>query len=230
MLNTMALEITQPDNAAATIVVPDTSTADDDQIVPGAAISIENDNEDASVNSSSSGRAPSPSTMAVADHTSSGCINSTADELNDTANLDVDGGNNNTDNINGLGCGLAKGVAAHNSKLLPPEYKLGDDDVICGRGSRCFNHTGNKKFRKIVEEHLDRYSNTSCKFDKTNIICEIVNIVRQYSPNGGFVKKDTSTGRYYEVGDFLAVSFTMQKATSTFVRKCSRIVIRGSKR
>jgi hypothetical protein len=45
---------------------------------------------------------------------------------------------------------------------------------------------------------------------KTLIICQIVNQVRKNSPNGGFVKKDPLTGRYYEVGDFLAREKTSQ--------------------
>lgn len=120
-----------------------------------------------------------------------------------TSNSTLNNNSNNTQNSSNHH--LAKGGAAHTTKLLPLDYKLGDDDVICGRGSRCFNHTGNKRFRKIVCDHLSRYSTTVCKFDKTSIICEIVALVRLQSPTGGFVKKDTTTGRYYEVGDFLAV-------------------------
>jgi hypothetical protein len=131
-------------------------------------------------------------------------INSNNNANNENSNTtSTDIGTNVVDNTNNSS--LAKGVAAHNSKLLPSDYTLGDDDVICGRGSRCFNHTGNKRFRKVVESQLERYSNTLCKFDKTSIICEIVSIVRLNSPHGGFVKKDGDTGRYYEVGDFLAV-------------------------
>lgn len=57
----------------------------------------------------------------------------------------------------------------------------------------------------MVAEMLTQYSDASTKLDKTYIICEIVNRVRKNSPSGGFVKKDPMTGRYFEVGDFLAV-------------------------
>lgn len=136
-------------------------------------------------------------------NTGDGAVTSSSDSNNNGSNSMENNNNNN----NGTVKNLAKGADAHAIKLLPEDYRLGDDDVICGRGSRCFNHIGNKRFRAIVESHLDRYSNTSCKFDKTAIICEVVSIVREISPKGGFVKKDNTTGRYYEVGDFLAVSF-----------------------
>jgi hypothetical protein len=102
--------------------------------------------------------------------------------------------------------GLATGAAAHRTKLLPPDFVLGKNDVICGRGSRCFSHTGNVRFRGIVESRLPHYLNTSCKNGKTKQICEVVNQIREGSPDGGFVKKDNKTGMFYEVGDFLAVS------------------------
>jgi hypothetical protein len=199
MVSSMALDVTQSDRANESTLTADAINVN--HTIPGAVVSIENDNNE----DNSSERSSSPSGMAVGDFTLSGTAGADLEYLN-ACNLEL-GIGSNLNNMIGMGGSLAKGVAAHNSKLLPLEYKLGDDDVICGRGSRCFNHTGNKKFRKLVEEHLERYANTTCKFDKTNIICEIVNIVRQYTPNGGFVKKDTSTGRYYEVGDFLAVSF-----------------------
>jgi hypothetical protein len=90
-------------------------------------------------------------------------------------------------------------------KPLPDTYVLGEYDVICGRGRRCFNHIGNQRFRKMVEDSLSKYAEASAKLDKTYIICEVVNWVRKNSPNGGFVKKDPVNGRFFEVGDFLAV-------------------------
>jgi hypothetical protein len=106
----------------------------------------------------------------------------------------------------GKGFRLAKGLAAHNMRELPEDFQLGEYDVICGRGRKCFNHIGNQRFREIVLDLLDKYSESSSKLDKSYIICDVVNMVRKSSPLGGFVKKDANTGRYYEVGDFLAVS------------------------
>jgi hypothetical protein len=43
------------------------------------------------------------------------------------------------------------------------------------------------------------------KYDKTNIIREIMLHVSHFSPSGGFVKLDLDSGRYFEIGDFHAV-------------------------
>ena len=123
---------------------------------------------------------------------------------------------------------LATGQAAHKTTLLPEDYELGEYDVICGRGSRCFNHIGNKRFRKVVEDRLEQYMGTTCKHEKTSIIIEIVKVIRKQSPNGGFVKKDNESGRFYEVGDFLAVS--LQKLctislTQTLLHSISNILL-----
>jgi hypothetical protein len=101
--------------------------------------------------------------------------------------------------------------------LLPEHYILQEHDVYCGRGSQCFNHEGNRKFRQIVLDYLDRYSEATGKYDKSAIIDEIVFTVRRNSPfGGGFIKKDTKTGRFYEVGDFLAVSKKQKKYLMLF--------------
>jgi hypothetical protein len=96
---------------------------------------------------------------------------------------------------------------AKQSKLLPIDYQLDANDVYCGRGTLCFYHSGNQTFRDIVAANLPRYMSATNKTDKSTIIYEIVDYIREKSPNGGFVKKDIATGRYMEVGDFHAVSF-----------------------
>jgi hypothetical protein len=92
-------------------------------------------------------------------------------------------------------------------RLLPAGYQLGDNDVYCGRGSLCFNHIGNRRFRSIVSKNLLRYINAATKHEKTLIIQDVVDFIRSTSSNGGgFVKRDGDSDVYYEVGDFLAVS------------------------
>ena len=126
--------------------------------------------------------------------------------MNETAWQNYFSMNNQNDNS----IRLAKGMAAHNMRELPPDYQLGDNDVICGRGRKCFNHIGNQRFREMVLDLLEKYSDSSSKLDKSYIICDVVNRIRKSSPLGGFVKKDAQTGRYFEVGDFLAVSFFLE--------------------
>lgn len=118
---------------------------------------------------------------------------------------DISDGNNGMGGLPSINChSLTTGPAAHIQTMLPADYVLGDDDVICGRGSRCFNHVGNQRFRDTVDQFLSKYTGTQCKHEKTSIICEVVKLIRQRSPNGGFVKFDKTANVYYEVGDFLA--------------------------
>eukprot|EP00546_Thalassionema_frauenfeldii_P004574 CAMPEP_0178919418 /NCGR_PEP_ID=MMETSP0786-20121207/14423_1 /TAXON_ID=186022 /ORGANISM="Thalassionema frauenfeldii, Strain CCMP 1798" /LENGTH=383 /DNA_ID=CAMNT_0020593341 /DNA_START=49 /DNA_END=1200 /DNA_ORIENTATION=+ len=98
---------------------------------------------------------------------------------------------------------------------LPANYKPGKFDVICGKGKGCFNHEGNKHFREIVAKQLDPYSEANTKLAKSAIVSSIITMVRDLSPNGGFIKRDTSTGLWHEVGDHLArekVGQTMRDA------------------
>jgi hypothetical protein len=107
--------------------------------------------------------------------------------------------------------GLSKGLAAFDMKILPEDFVLSDNDVICGRGSRCFNHAGNQRFRKMVDSFLQKYSNPNAtKLDKSNTIQEVVSLIRSGSQKGGFVKLDLISGRYFEVSDFLAREKTSQ--------------------
>jgi hypothetical protein len=61
-----------------------------------------------------------------------------------------------------------------------------------------------------VAARADDYSAATTRTDKTFIVCSIVSEVRKASPKGGFVKKDSTTGRWYEVGDFNAHEKTSQ--------------------
>jgi hypothetical protein len=90
--------------------------------------------------------------------------------------------------------------------LLPIDYKLGENDVYVGRSNLYRFHTGNLRFNDIVHANLERYYSTSSRREKTSIIYEIVDQVRLSSPDGGFVKRSKENGRWYEVGDRVAVS------------------------
>ena len=92
---------------------------------------------------------------------------------------------------------------------LAADFVPGDDDVICGRGKKCYNHVGNTRFRQRVLTMLDDYANAKSKLDKSNVLSRVMDQVRRASPDGGFVKQDESE-RWYEVGDFLAREKTSQ--------------------
>lgn len=68
----------------------------------------------------------------------------------------------------------------------------------------------NERFRRIVQSKLEKYSAASSRPEKSEILSSIVSEVRLNSPDGGFVKQDTGTGKWFEVGDFLAREKTSQ--------------------
>lgn len=88
------------------------------------------------------------------------------------------------------------------SLVLPEEYVLGPQDVIIGRGKKCLRNPGNRRFRSLVQASLAAYSNALTKVKKSEIIMDVLNQVRgsgEDSAVAGFVKIDSSSGRYVQV-------------------------------
>jgi len=96
------------------------------------------------------------------------------------------------------------------SPQLPIDFVPGEHDIIVESGNKNFHHAGNKRFRKKIADKMIQYSNTKSKYGKSFIVSSIIAVVRRESPNGGFVKKDSKTGRWFEIGDFLAREKTSQ--------------------
>lgn len=69
---------------------------------------------------------------------------------------------------------------------------------------------GNINFQKFVASKLGEYSAAPTKLAKSHIIASVVSTIQEQSPNGGFLKKDSSTGLWYEAGEFLARERTSQ--------------------
>ena len=105
----------------------------------------------------------------------------------------------------------ATGDASQSTNMtpLPANFEPGPDDVICGRGKKCYNHVGNERFRLRVLTYLEEYSAAKSKLEKSGVLSKVVDAVRQQSPDGGFVKQDDK-GNWHEVGDFLAREKTSQ--------------------
>lgn len=107
--------------------------------------------------------------------------------------------------------------------LLPEWFTPTECDVLCGRGRVCKEWKGNVRYRELVDEHLQEYSDAETKLQKGMIISTIVSRIRNgclygrdNCPNhankvcSGFVKFDDASKRWYEVGDFLAREKTSQ--------------------
>jgi len=79
-----------------------------------------------------------------------------------------------------------------------------DSDVLYGRGGTTNKHPGNKCFRRIVENLKDEYLSAETHHDKYMICMKVVNEIRYSNPPGRFLMQDTSTKKWYDVGDKIA--------------------------
>ena len=68
-------------------------------------------------------------------------------------------------------------------------------------------HTGNKRYRALVESMKTAYlSPTTRKLEKAHIAASVVNSIRQLDPPGRFLKEDPKcSGIWYEIGDKAAI-------------------------
>ncbi|CAB9522872.1 Nitrilase family, member 2 [Seminavis robusta] len=117
------------------------------------------------------------------------------------------------------------GGAKGNMVPLPFDFVPGNFDVLCGRGKKNYNSPGNQRLRQIVESYVEQYSAATSRQDKSDILSAIVNEVRSASPDGGFIKQDPVTERWFEVGDFLArekVSQAFRDALSSQYRSSKK--------
>ena len=71
-------------------------------------------------------------------------------------------------------------------------------DVLCGRGGRSNNHTGNKRYRQVVGNIKFMYQQCPAKTIKTDLSKAIVEHCCSYGAR--FVKKDEVVGKYYVLG------------------------------
>lgn len=79
---------------------------------------------------------------------------------------------------------------------LSDDYQPGPNDVVCGRGKGSYNRPGNKKFRELVQRHVEEYLRAKSKLDKSMVLASIVEQVREH---GRFIKR--KAGAWCEIGD-----------------------------
>ena len=96
-------------------------------------------------------------------------------------------------------------LSYENENELPAGFKPGPNSVIIGRKKNCYTSMGNLRLRDICLMKLPAYSKCSKKKDKSDIVTDVVQIVRDSCPTGGaFVKQDETTGKWSEVKDIVA--------------------------
>lgn len=91
--------------------------------------------------------------------------------------------------------------------VLPASFVPGKWDVICQRGKECYEHAGNKRFRMIISNSIEKYKNASSRREKSQIVSNIVNTISSAAANssgGGFVRKDLLTMNWVRVSDKVA--------------------------
>ena len=72
------------------------------------------------------------------------------------------------------------------AETMPRIIVTGFNDVLLGRGKLIQEHTGNRRFRQIVENHREEYENTRA-LEKTLLASRIVEILKQ--SGGRFLKQ-----------------------------------------
>ena len=89
--------------------------------------------------------------------------------------------------------------------FLPINFTPGPYDVICGRGKDAKNHQGNKKYKQIIQQFLQKYAQVDTKYEKSVIVSQVIDIIRtnssKHSGGGGKFIKQHSDGRWYQVND-----------------------------
>jgi len=100
-------------------------------------------------------------------------------------------------------------VIPPNNIYLINTSNINENDVLCGRGGLTNQHVGNKKFRALVKQLQDKYM-TRKKHEKTLLSQAVVAVVRGSTPAGRFLKQDTQTGMWYDIGDEMATEKTSQ--------------------
>lgn len=96
---------------------------------------------------------------------------------------------------------LHSGISASSVDFLPIGFKPSEKDIICGRARENFHHDGNRYFRDLIQQNVGPYLAARTKVEKTEAIAAIVDKICQDSPNGGFIKRDSRTGRWYRIKD-----------------------------
>mmetsp|Transcript_18536 Transcript_18536/g.28611 ORF Transcript_18536/g.28611 Transcript_18536/m.28611 type:complete len:199 (+) Transcript_18536:40-636(+) len=92
-------------------------------------------------------------------------------------------------------------------KRLPRDFKPTHLDIFCGRGRESRVHVGTEHFRQIIKNNLQGYKKTQTRYEKTEFIKSIVELLRCKAASkggAGFIKYDKPSGYWFEIGDQVA--------------------------
>ena len=84
-----------------------------------------------------------------------------------------------------------------------------ENDVLFGRGGGTNHHPGNRRWRQLVEDRKHEYARQS-RLEKPMVSQTIIDRWRAQVPAGRFLKKNSTTGFWNDVGDKKAREKTSQ--------------------
>jgi hypothetical protein len=87
----------------------------------------------------------------------------------------------------------------NSSKLLPETFAPSPNTVLIGRSKESKRAEGNTRLRHLATSFLHKYSKAPTKSDKTEIVSQIVDIIKSKCTVGAFVKRAEKEGRWREV-------------------------------
>lgn len=109
--------------------------------------------------------------------------------------------------------------------MLPEDFEPTPYTVICGRGRKCADAIGNRRLQVIAQMFIAKYSQARKKEEKTLIVTDILEIVRDAAPEArfAFVRECKENGRWYEVENIHA-----REKVGTVLRDCLHSKYRSS--
>ena len=85
---------------------------------------------------------------------------------------------------------------------LPQNFQPRELDILCGRGRGAWNHAGNRRFKTFINAHAKQYASAKTKMDKGALVASMVDKLREEGVL--FVRKDTKTQTWYDIGEYQA--------------------------
>jgi len=87
--------------------------------------------------------------------------------------------------------------------MAEPPISPHENDVLMGRGGKNNQHSGNERLRTLARTQSAKYR-VSTKKGKSQISRDLVNRMRGLRPPARFLKRDSDTGGWVDVGDDVA--------------------------
>lgn len=115
------------------------------------------------------------------------------------------------------------GGGGKNRRLLPPDFIPTPYSVICGRGRRIAEAVGNRRLRVIATMFIDKYAKATRKEEKSAIVSDILEIVRDACPEKRYAFIKCCGGKWYEVENLHA-----REKIGTVLRDCLHSKYRSS--